>query len=237
MRLKPFWRYYGGKWRAAPRYPAPRHPTIVEPFAGCAGYATRYHDRDVVLVERYDRIAAIWHYLIRVSAAEVRRIPSVEHVDDLPAWVPKPARDMVGFWMNAACVSPCRQLSAGRKRFAAKGLRFEGWTEHTRERIATQVEHIRHWRIIHDTYANLPNMPATYFVDPPYNNRAGSYYVHSDVDYGHLAAWCRSRAGQVIVCENEGADWLPFRAFATIKAGPARQISREVIWTNDGDRS
>lgn len=34
MTLKPFWRYYGGKWRAAPSYPAPLHNTIVEPFAG-----------------------------------------------------------------------------------------------------------------------------------------------------------------------------------------------------------
>jgi hypothetical protein len=32
--LRPFWRYYGGKWRAAPRYPAPRYDTIIEPFAG-----------------------------------------------------------------------------------------------------------------------------------------------------------------------------------------------------------
>jgi len=32
--LKPFWQYYGGKWRAAPHYPKPRHDTIVEPFAG-----------------------------------------------------------------------------------------------------------------------------------------------------------------------------------------------------------
>jgi hypothetical protein len=29
----PFWRYYGGKYRAAPLYPAPRHKTIVEPLA------------------------------------------------------------------------------------------------------------------------------------------------------------------------------------------------------------
>lgn len=39
--LKPFWRYYGGKYRAAPRYPVPLHRTIVEPFAGAAGYSLR----------------------------------------------------------------------------------------------------------------------------------------------------------------------------------------------------
>ena len=41
-RLRPFFCYYGGKWRAAPKYPPPEHDTIVEPFAGAAGYATRY---------------------------------------------------------------------------------------------------------------------------------------------------------------------------------------------------
>ena len=39
--LKPFWRYYGGKYRAAPAYPPPRLGTIVEPFAGSAGYSLR----------------------------------------------------------------------------------------------------------------------------------------------------------------------------------------------------
>ena len=49
--LRPFWAYYGGKWRAAPRYPRPMHDTIIEPFAGAAGYSLRYPDRNVVLVE------------------------------------------------------------------------------------------------------------------------------------------------------------------------------------------
>jgi hypothetical protein len=35
--LKPFIRLYGGKYRAAPRYPKPLHDT---PFAGAAGYST-----------------------------------------------------------------------------------------------------------------------------------------------------------------------------------------------------
>jgi len=42
--LRPFWRYYGGKWRAAPSYPSPRCETIIEPFAGAAGYSLRYPD-------------------------------------------------------------------------------------------------------------------------------------------------------------------------------------------------
>lgn len=73
--LRPFWRYYGAKWRIAPRYPAPRHRTIVEPFAGAAGYSLRYPDRDVILVEKYHVIAEIWRWLIAATPDEVRAIP------------------------------------------------------------------------------------------------------------------------------------------------------------------
>ena len=74
MNLRPFFCYYGGKWRAAPKYPAPEHDTIVEPFAGAAGYATRYPDRKVVLVERDPVIAGLWRYLTKVSPAEIERM-------------------------------------------------------------------------------------------------------------------------------------------------------------------
>ena len=50
--IRPFWKFYGGKWRAAPRYPRPLYSTIVEPFAGAAGYSTRYYQRDIILVEK-----------------------------------------------------------------------------------------------------------------------------------------------------------------------------------------
>lgn len=229
--LKPFWRYYGGKFRAAPRYPAPQHDTIIEPFAGAAGYSLRYPDRRVILVEKYPVVAEMWRYLIRVPAAEIRRIPTgVTHIDDLPSWVPAPARNLIGWWFNAATVSPRVSLSIGRQKLAAMGRNFEGWTEATRERIATQVEQIRHWQCIEGSFERAPCIPATWFIDPPYANKAGSYYVEHDVDYTWLASWCRSRRGQVIVCENEGATWLPFRPFATLKPGVNGKGSREVIW-------
>ena len=75
--LKPFWRYYGGKYRAAPRYPTPRHDTIVEPFAGAAGYSLRHFERKIVLVEKYAVLAEMWRYLIGASSAEVLRIPTL----------------------------------------------------------------------------------------------------------------------------------------------------------------
>lgn len=230
----PFWRYYGGKWRAAPHYPAPRHATIVEPFAGEAGYSLRYHDRQIILVEKYPVLAEMWRWLIAASAAEVIAIPTVEHVDDLPSWVPEGARYLVGFSMNDACVSPKRQLSAGRKRLASMGRRFEGWNENRREMTARQSQLIKHWTIMEGDYSQCPDVEATWFVDPPYNNKVGACYVHGPgaINYHDLGAWCRDRMGQVIVCENEGADWLDFHPFATLKAGINGKGSREVVWTN-----
>ncbi len=232
-RLRPFWRYYGGKWRAAPRYPAPRYRTIVEPFAGSAGYALRYHDRDVLLVDCDPVIAEIWSYLIHAPSAEIRRIPCVEDVGDLPSWVPQGARYLVGFAMNAATTHPCKTLSSGRKQLAAMGRVYEGWTEAQRASVANAVGHIRHWRVKCIDYdsAEYP-AEATWFIDPPYNNRAGEHYRHGSkgIDYAALGAWCRERVGQVIVCENEGAGWLPFKPFATFKPGVNGDGSREVVW-------
>jgi site-specific DNA-adenine methylase len=61
------WPYYGGKWRAALRYPIPRS-TVVEPFAGAAGYSLRWAQQgfrfDVHLYDLDERVAALWRYLV-----------------------------------------------------------------------------------------------------------------------------------------------------------------------------
>ena len=60
-------------------------------------------------------------------------------------------------------------------------------------------------------------------------------YIQQQNDFDRLADWSRNRPGQVIVAENAGADWLPFRPFRDIKASPGATrtgVSREVIWTN-----
>lgn len=240
--LRPFWYYYGGKWRAAPRYPAPRHDLIIEPFAGAAGYAMRYPDRDVLLIEKYPVVAEIWRYLISADPEQIRATPTdIDSIDELPSWVPAGLRSLIGFSMNHAAASPRKTLSAGRRRLRAAGRASEGWSHKMRERVASQVPQIRHWQIWETSYATIDvfNPQATWFIDPPYQ-RAGSHYVHgsSVIDFAHLATWCQSRQGQVVVCEAAGAAWLPFRPFAEIRsfgAGGLRQKSAEVIWTNDGE--
>jgi site-specific DNA-adenine methylase len=215
--LRPFWRYYGGKWRAAPKYPEPIYPIIIEPFAGSAGYSLRYFDRDIILADQYPVISGIWNYLINASEQDILSIPSVESVEDLPAHLPQAAKDLVGFCLMDASVRPGRKLTAGRKKLASMGRHYEGWCENKKLLIARQLKHVRHWNVLEGGYEDIPSIEATWFIDPPYNNDKGRHYVHSTIDYSHLASWCLSLAGQVIVCENEGADWLPFQSFGTFK--------------------
>jgi hypothetical protein len=233
--VQPFWNYYGGKFRAAPRYPAPRFPAVVEPFAGAAGYSLRYPDRAVTLVEKYPVVAEMWRYLIAVSPDEVRRIPEVEHVDELPAWVPPGARALVGFTLTTAAASPRKSLTSGLRKLRMMGRRYGGWYAERRERVACQVERIRHWRVIEGDYTSAPNIEATWFIDPPYQF-AGSHYVHKlqPTEYTQLAEWCRARRGQVMVCENVGATWLPFSPFLGSKSGPRTGYSQEALWCVDG---
>lgn len=172
MSLRPFWPFYGGKWRLAPRYPAPRHSTIVEPFAGAAGYATRYADRDIVLVDRDPVIVALWRYLIAVSPAEILALPlDVEDTRELH--VCEEARHLIGWWLNKGTPTPRFKPSA----WTRSGVRPKSvWGAEVRERIASQVESIRHWRVIFGDYHSAPSVEATWFVDPPYANAAGEHY-------------------------------------------------------------
>lgn len=235
MKLRPFWRYYGAKFRLAPHYPKPMHSTIVEPFAGAAGYSLRYHDRHIVLVEKNPVIAELWRFLIGTTPEEVRRIPYVEHVDDLPGWVPAGARSLVGFAMNAATTMPRKQLSVGRRKsasgFYGSKRKYEGWSDAHKESVAAQIVLIKHWKIIEGDYVDAPNIKASWFVDPPYQV-AGKYYPFKVSNYQDLAKWCLSLRGQTIVCENEGADWLPFAPFMATQSGnkPGGTPNREAIW-------
>lgn len=238
--LRPFWRYYGAKWRIAPRYPAPRHRTIVEPFAGAAGYSLRHPDREVILVEKYHVIAEIWRWLIAATPDEVRAIPCVDAIADLPAWVPDGGRWLVGFNLAVARQQPASVVSSNivKRRADSAGRLVEGWTAARREQTALQVLRIKHWQIIEGDYSAAPDIEATWFIDAPYRGEAGRRYTCSSnhLDYPALGRWCRSRAGLRIVCEAPSATWLPFAAFGAVK-GMKPAGSGEAIWWADSARS
>ena len=106
------------------------------------------------------------------------------------------------------------------------------WSPEVRQRIASQLKYIRHWTVEQKSYENIPDMRATWFIDAPYDNKAGEHYRYGrrGIDYEHLGDWCRSRSGQVIVCENFGADWLDFSPLGSFRG--QRKRSQEMIWTN-----
>jgi hypothetical protein len=176
--LRPFFRYHGGKWRAvhAGLYPHPLHDTIIEPFAGSAGYSLHYADHRVILVERYHVVAEIWRWLIGAAPADVMAVPLVDDVDDLPAETPEGARYLVGFAMNAAVTSPRRRISRSALALRAAGRKLYGWSEALRERVAAQVEHIKHWILIEDDYTQAPDITATHYIDSPYQYAGGGLH-------------------------------------------------------------
>jgi hypothetical protein len=231
--LSPFFGYYGGKWRSAPKhYPRPEYAALVEPFAGSAGYSLRYSDRKVILCEIDPILAGVWSYLIRVKPREILAIPDVgpgSSVDDLR--ICQEARWLVGFWLNRGAPSPRKTPS----RWMREGIRPGSfWGQRVRDTIARQVDAIRHWKVFNCSYTDCPtSRTATWFVDPPYVEAGKHYRFGSErIDYPELASWCRSRSGQVIVCENEGADWLPFWELGDVKTTRAKRRSREVVWVS-----
>jgi len=231
--LRPFLSYYGSKYRAAPRYPVPVHDTIVEPFAGAAGYALRHHERHVVLVERDPRIAGIWRYLIRARPVDVLALPLLaldQTVADLPACDPD-GRELIRAWLQGGSRNGKNSFSSMAKRnLLANPNTPSFWSAACRARIASQVDAIKHWTIIEGDYTEAPDIEATWFVDPPYDNAAGRVYRHHDLDYPAVGRWCRTRRGQVLVCENAGATWLPFAPlYNTANAWNGTKRSTEVL--------
>jgi hypothetical protein len=178
-------------------------------------------------------ICSVWDYLIHVTSAEIVRLPLVfSHIDELD--VCPEAKALIGFWLNKGTTSPSKSPSKWMRDYQAQQPGCTYWSAAVMERIALQVPDIRHWRISQASYEAIPDQTATWFVDPPYEVAGRAYRFHA-IDYTNLGDWCRSRSGQVIVCENAGSDWLPFRPFRTIKGLEGKRGGKksvEVVWTH-----
>lgn len=231
----PFFTYYGGKFRVAPKYPPPLYAKIIEPFAGAAGYSLLYPLRQVHLVDLNPNITRTWDYLIHVSEDEIRALPDIgpgQTVDDLG--VCEEARLFIGWWLNKGTDHPCRVPSTFMLKYPQGG---PYWGQRVRDRVVKQLSAIRHWTVELGDYRNLVNQDATWFIDPPYLVTGRRYRFGSGgIDFTELAQWCRSRHGQVIACDADGADWLPFTALAVIDGTEGRQKTKrartEVVWTS-----
>lgn len=247
--LKPFFSYFGSKSMLSKKYPAPSKDILIEPFAGSACYSLHYSHKKVKLFDKYDIICSVWDYLIHVSEKEILDLPLIDFdksIDDYA--ICQEAKYLIGFWLMSAGTKPVTKHTSRSKKHIQGGYVYtrivngikktsiEGprllscWAEKNKQKIAGQLQYIRHWTIEQKSYDLISNEDATWFIDPPYQ-KAGTVYKESskNIDYNHLSAWCKDRQGEVIVCENDGADWLPFDYFSPLRNFQNKQ-THEVVY-------
>lgn len=217
--LKPFLNYHGSKWRASPNYPAPRHDIIIEPFAGAAGYALHHYKKNVLLIDKNPAIASVWQYLISATEDEIISLPDLktgETIRDLN--IPAAAQNLIGLCIGKNCTDVRLTPTSWFEKY--KNTNAAGfWGSLRRQRIASQLQFIRHWQIVYGEYSTVTNIKATWFIDPPYQYKGRRYVCGpKDIDFNDLADWCLSRKGQVLVCEHTSASWLPFEPFLKSQA-------------------
>lgn len=214
--------YYGGKKGSAHRYPPPAFGTIIEPFAGSAGYALAWAKRStrVILVEKNPGIVALWRRLQAPDAADDLRNVTAIRGDRADPFVAFTGGGSGAFTTSVV---------------TSRGAR--DWDD-ARQRILRVLPLIRGWEIIEGDYTDAPDVRGTWFCDPPYCPRdgrtPGDVYGAATIDYPALGVWCRARQGQVIVCEQQGADWLPFRPLYVQwpASGKGEHVPRvEVVWS------
>jgi len=194
--------YYGSKYRLARYYDAPLHKTIIEPFAGSASYALHYHWHNVKLYDAYDRVCAVWEYVIKASPDEIRSLPLIDADTDVDSLhICQEAKWLIGWWCAIAVSHPHRKITPWARRNNSLGWACT-WSQKRREHIAQTSELIKHWKIENASYEQIENTNATWFIDPPYQCKAGRVYRHNAIDFDHLSVWCKERQGQVQVCEN-----------------------------------
>ena len=212
--------YFGRKARLASTYPAPEYPLVIEPFAGSMAYTLHYRPKYAIGIDAEPRVVDLWHRLTSMTEDEIKdAAPPVlgERTDDL--------------WHLLSCGG----LAIGDTNYRiANPFMIEHFER--QRKLALRHLHYARTNIIYrlGDYTEAPDVEATWFIDPPY--RGQHRYRYRPNDYRRLAAWIRSRRGQVIVCEGAGAKWLPFQQHADqptslrLTAGMAER-STEVVWT------
>lgn len=233
--MRPFFSYYGAKWTGAKHYGAPRREIVVEPFAGSACYSTRWGARKVRLYDLSVDICDLWDFLIHCSDRDIASIPDTFGVDEDLDKLGRGPRLLVGFWVakgRAECASGLSPWYHAYKNNADCRV----WGPAVKARVLRQKPEIRDWSIDCASWRAIPLEDAHWHIDPPYQGSPGRRYPHSDIDYPSLSEWCQSLPGAVDVCENQGANWLPFSPLYQVVSSRGRRdgsVSKEALWRRD----
>lgn len=227
-------KYFGSKFSRAKVYPTPTHSTIIEPYAGGAGFSLNYSDRNVIISENNEEVFSLWKYLIEeCSSSEILEIPlDLPIGTEINSLALNPGQKLLlKYWQRTNNLSKCSTISVW-------GNKNGQWTKGTRSRLAIEISYIKHWilhpsaEIVFDLYSNRSDV--SWFVDPPYefNYR----YASKTFDYNQLATNVKRCNGEVIVCEGEGKEgevptYLPFVPLYTNKIRYTKRQSTE-LWYN-----
>lgn len=208
--------YFGKKSRAARLYPIPKYPLVIEPFAGSMAYTLHHRPDEAIGIEADRRVVDLWNRSVKTKS-----VP------------PKPE---IGSATTDLLVKLCSYsehslTTEGPMTVTSRMLR--DW-DSVHERMIRDGRWCRsHVSYRHGNYTSAPNVEATWFIDPPYQNanRRGYRFGGNLIDFSALADFVHSRQGQVIVCEQEGADWLPFENLYSLASHRGSRRT-EMIWTN-----
>jgi site-specific DNA-adenine methylase len=219
--------YFGSKSKTINYYSPPIAGYIIEPFCGSARYACKYGlDCDVWINDKYDVIYKIWKWIRGATRKDLLSLPELKRGDDLRDFkqLSDSERLLLGFSVNRGVQQPKNIMTD----WAAGN---DGEIAGLKNRLIHYVGGgISHWKITNRDWSDvITNRLATYFIDPPYQHRRTDYVVSSRSNlYKKLRKYCKTRRGQVIVCEGDNADWLPFENMKIIMG--SRHKQQENVW-------
>ncbi len=233
----PLFKWFGSKWLSAKHLPKPIFDSIVEPFAGGAGYSLRHATKKVILCEADQHIALLWKWLIEEATSDlVLQIPIGTEigVDIRTMGLSQGQALLLKSWQRTNNVGNCWTISKW-------GNKPGQWTKNTRSRVAAEIHEIKHWKIINmDAFSIMraSDTEATWFIDPPYQYNYS--YRQPPIDYELLGKLVLNLKGQIIACEaacqktGQEPTWLPFCYFGD-RVTSRRSIlnnhhSKELIW-------
>lgn len=209
--------YFGRKGQLARRFPSPRFPLVVEPFAGSAAYSLYWKPSNALLIDRDPDVVSLWNRICSMSVDEIMAFP-----------LPELGVKVEDHWYLSAMASKCTRLVYPTKvsKWGVRSFEFARKLAARNLVVGSRFE----YRV--GDYTDAPDVEATWFIDPPYQQVGGGYrFDRDDIDYDQLRSWCLSRRGQVIVCEQYGANWLPFKPLCS-HPGVNNLYSTEVWWSN-----
>ena len=137
-RLKPFFSYYGSKWRLSVKYPIPIFQTVIEPFAGSACYSLLHYEKNVILYDAYETIVQL--DLINVKEKEIYQLPLLNSGEPIPNSLCEEQKILMGFWCSKATTRPGKTFSKYTGPGGESSQYLGLWSKKIRHRIASQLK-------------------------------------------------------------------------------------------------